>query len=56
MEAARLRHPPFVTSHEGTGGYGSLYKHNGNFDLLFGIAQVERTTVCDDYANLMFPP
>lgn len=49
MEAARLRHPPVVSSLEGTGGHGSLYEHNGDFDLLFSIAQIERTAVCDDY-------
>ena len=56
MEAARLGHPPVVSSLEGTGGHGSLYEHNGDFDLLFGIAQIERTAVCDNYANLIFPP
>ena len=56
MEAARLRHPPVVSSLEGTGGHGSLYEQNGDFDLLFSIAQIERTAVCDDYANLIFPP
>ena len=52
MEAARLRHPTVVSSLEGT--HGSLYEHNGDFDLIFGIAQVERTAVCDDYAPPYF--
>lgn len=56
MEAERLRHSPVVRSHEGAGGHGSLYEHNGEFDLFFSNAQIDRTAVCDDYANLMFPP